>query len=129
MLSFLAGLGAALGALVRYQITIYGKKHWEFYQGKYLNFPLPTLVINLTGTFILGILFPLKLPLIIYSFLATGVLGGYTTFSTLNVELLSLLHEKKYQSFLFYFASSYFAGILLLFLGSILGKMIMYVTN
>ena len=111
-----AGVGAIFGAIVRYTITNYGKKNWNN------EFPFATLLINLSGAFLLGLVVSLKLPVFVYAFLGTGVLGGYTTFSTLNVELLSKLKDKSYQIFWIYLIASYLGGIILVFLGFTLGK-------
>ncbi len=91
----LAGLGASLGAMLRYFFTNYGKKHWEKIGNKYSNLPFPTLFINLTGAFILGFIFSIGVPPFFYALVGTGVLGGYTTFSTLNTELVSLFHDRS----------------------------------
>lgn len=111
-----AGLGAVLGALVRYAITNYGKKNWP------KSFPYATLLINLSGAFLLGFIFALKLPVFIYAFVGTGILGGYTTFSTLNVELLGKLKDKSYKVFWTYLLASYLGGLLLVFAGYAVGK-------
>lgn len=113
-----AGLGAVFGAMGRYFITNYGKKHWGS------NFPYATLVINLTGAFLLGLVFALKLSPFMYTLLGTGVLGGYTTFSTLNVELLNLWHSGKFTKFCIYLAASYFGGLGLIFVGYFIGNLI-----
>ena len=93
----IAGLGASLGAILRYFITNYGKKHWEELKKHYLNLPFPTLFINLTGTLILGFVFGIKVNPFFYALVGTGVMGGYTTFSTLNTELVALYHSKNYS--------------------------------
>ncbi|GAA3632323.1 fluoride efflux transporter CrcB [Lactobacillus hamsteri] len=111
-----AGLGAILGAVIRYAITNCGKKNWP------KNFPYATLLINLTGAFLLGFIFALKLPVFIYAFLGTGILGGYTTFSTLNVELLGKLKAKNYSVFWIYLIASYLGGLVLVFIGFAIGK-------
>ncbi|MBD5430401.1 fluoride efflux transporter CrcB [Lactobacillus sp.] len=113
-----AGVGAIFGAIGRYFLTDYGKKHWS------TGFPYATLVINLTGAFLLGIVFALNLSPFIYAFLGTGVLGGYTTFSTLNVELLNLWKNGKFTKFCIYLSASYFGGLALIFLGFAIGKVI-----
>lgn len=112
-----AGFGAIFGAIARYAITNYGKKNWS------TIFPYATLLINLTGAFILGFVFALKLPVYVYAFLGTGILGGYTTFSTLNVELLEKLRNKQYKIFWIYLLTSYLGGIVLVFAGYALGKL------
>ncbi|MEV4627609.1 fluoride efflux transporter CrcB [Micromonospora sp. NPDC049523] len=81
--------GGALGAAARYGVAT----AWPTPSG---HFPWTTLIINLTGCALLGILMayvtgriaPHRL---VRPFLGTGVLGGYTTFSTYAVETRGLL--------------------------------------
>ncbi len=113
----LAGIGASIGAMLRYTITNYGKKHWEWIGNKFSNLPTPTLFINLTGAFILGFIFGIKTNVFIYAIVGTGVLGGYTTFSTMNTELVELYKSKNYRGFIFYALSSYLGGLILVFVG------------
>ena len=113
----LAGIGASIGAMPRYAITNYGKKHWEWIGNKFSNLPTPTLFINLTGAFILGFIFGIKTNVFIYAIVGTGVLGGYTTFSTMNTELVELYKSKNYRGFIFYALSSYLGGLILVFVG------------
>lgn len=113
-----AGIGAIFGALIRYAITNYGKKNWP------KSFPYATLLINLSGAFLLGFVFALNLPIFVYAFLGTGILGGYTTFSTLNVELLGKLKDKSYKVFWTYLIASYLGGLILVFIGFSVGKLV-----
>ena len=85
-------LGAALGGLARYLI---GSAVMQRFSGR---FPLGTLVVNVTGCFLIGILLPLltergeprpNLRL----FLVVGVLGGYTTFSSFAWESFQAVDE------------------------------------
>lgn len=107
-----AGLGAALGAALRYFLTVNIKTNHLW--------PRATFLINMSGAFCLGLIFALGLDKNIYTFLGTGVLGGYTTFSTLNKELVGL---RKDKIGLFYALSSYLLGLLLVYVGFYLGKM------
>lgn len=114
MTTILVGLGAGLGASCRFLLTSLFKKYFHH------PFPWATLLINLSGAFFLGLLVGLKLPNNLYQILGLGILGGFTTFSTLNVELLTL---KRNHPFLLapYALVSYIGGPLLLFLGLLLG--------
>ena len=85
-------LGAALGGLARYVI---GTAVMQRFTGR---FPLGTLVVNVTGCFLIGILLPLltergeprpNLRLL----LVVGVLGGYTTFSSFAWESFQAVDE------------------------------------
>jgi CrcB protein len=89
---FMVMLGAALGGLARYVI---GGAVMQRFPGR---FPLGTLVVNVTGCFLIGILLPLltergeprpNLRL----FLVVGVLGGYTTFSSFAWESFQAVDE------------------------------------
>ena len=84
-------LGGGLGATFRALLTNI------FNKSKFTTFPIATLFINLAGCFMFGILSPL---LISESqstlFLTVGVLGGFTTFSTLQLELSSLIKQQKW---------------------------------
>lgn len=116
MMAFLlVGFGAALGAVCRYGINRYFEKRPHF-------FPKATLVINLTGAFILGVIVGLQIDQQLYLLLGTGVMGGYTTFSTFNFELLSLYQEHR-RSFYLYFGLTYAGGLLLSFLGLLVGQL------
>ena len=123
MLILYAGFGAALGAMLRVVITDFGKKHWAEFNRRHSGVPTQTIVINLTGTLFLGLLFGLKASPLIYDLLGTGMMGGYTTFSTLNVELATLFRNKQYLGFVKYALITYLGGIVLLFLGLYLGKL------
>lgn len=119
----LAGIGASIGAMIRYAITNYGKRHWEWFGKKFSNLPIPTLIINLTGAFILGFVFGIKANVLVYAIVGTGVLGGYTTFSTMNTELVELYKSKNYRGLTFYALASYPGGLMLVFTGYYLGTL------
>ena len=120
----LAGIGASIGAMLRYAITNYGKKHWEWFGNKFSNLPTPTLLINLTGALILGLIFGIGANTFIYALLGTGVMGGYTTFSTMNTELVELYKSKNYRGLVFYAVSSYLGGLVLVYCGYYLGNLL-----
>ena len=117
----LAGIGASLGAMLRYAITNYGKKHWEWIGKKFSNLPIPTLFINLTGAFILGLVFGMKANVFVYAIVGTGVLGGAPTFSTMNTELVELYKSRNWRGLIFYALASYLGGLILVFAGYYLG--------
>jgi fluoride exporter len=88
MAYLLAALGGALGALARWGLTevLPSPGGW----------PWATLLVNLTGCFLLGWLLAVlaaRSPEPSWSrpFLGVGVLGGYTTYSTLAVEVVELV--------------------------------------
>jgi len=67
-----------------------------------VNFPLGTTVINVTGSFLLGLVTGLALanglPAEWRAMLGTGFLGGYTTFSTASFETVRLAQQRRYRA-------------------------------
>ena len=110
---FLVGLGGALGSMFRYACNIFIVQK---------NFPFTTLLVNVFGSFIIGIVlaFCLKNELFANNwklFLATGICGGFTTFSTFSVENLQLIENQKWALLCLYVLSSIVLGIAAVFLG------------
>lgn len=60
------------------------------------KFPLGILIVNLTGSFALGIVLGLALDQPVAAVLGTGLLGGYTTFSTASLDTVRLLEERRF---------------------------------
>jgi len=92
MIVALVGLGAAIGAVLRYVVDQLVQSTNE------LVFPLGTLTINVTGSFALGVLTGLALHHGLHSnvvaVLGAGLLGGYTTFSTWGWESVALVGDR-----------------------------------
>lgn len=67
-----------------------------------VNIPLGTTVINVTGSFLLGLVTGLALahglPAEWRAVLGTGFLGGYTTFSTASFETVRLAQQRRYRA-------------------------------
>ncbi len=111
----LVGCGAAIGAWGRYIVSKWVNR---MVNG---SFPLATLLINLVGSFILGLLTSTAIAKWGSLLLGTGVLGGFTTFSTLNNELAALWTHKDWKTFWTYFICSYGFGLCLAGLGFLIG--------
>ncbi len=80
------------------------------------NFPLATFVINVTGSFLIGLIAELYQAQVFSSAtwrlaLVTGVLGGYTTFSAFSLENLQLLRTGAIGSALVYAVGSVVLGV------------------
>jgi fluoride exporter len=88
------------------------------------GFPLGTLIVNLLGAFLLGILFGMKLNGHLYALLGVGFMGAFTTFSTFKLETEKLRGTKKLSFFYLNLALSYIVGISLAYIGLIIGKSI-----
>jgi CrcB protein len=91
ILALLVGLGASLGAVARYVID------QAVTRNRASAFPAGTWIINITGSFILGLITGLAahhgLPTDVVTVVGTGVCGGYTTFSTFSYETLRLTED------------------------------------
>jgi len=100
---FAIALGGAAGSVARYLLG-------TALAGVVSGFPLATLVINVTGSFLLGLLFasltdPAASPAV-RAALTTGFCGGYTTFSTFSYETVALVERGAGARALLYVAGS-----------------------
>ncbi|QBO36074.1 CrcB family protein [Periweissella cryptocerci] len=112
-----AGLGASIGALIRFWVTQLGNKLFK------TEFPVATFFINITGAFLLGLLFSLAPTKGVYTILGTGILGGYTTFSTFMNEAVQLGEKRRLRE-LIYVGLSIIIGLLASALGIWLGNQV-----
>lgn len=117
----LVAAGGALGATSRFVIATLTLK---LYGGL---FPLGTFVINVSGSFLIGALMTLfvsrpGIPANWRLFLVTGILGGYTTFSSFEWETVSLTKEGAVVTALLYVMLSLLLGYAGAWLGSLLGQ-------
>jgi CrcB protein len=104
---FLVFFGAGIGGVARYALG-------GWIQGAAgAGFPWGTLLINITGSLLLGLLYPLlEGPAVSpqwRAFLAIGVCGGYTTFSSFSYETIQLVQDGAWGR-----ASAYVGGSVLL---------------
>lgn len=113
----IVGIGGAFGALARYQL---GK---VISQRSKTTFPIGTLIINLTGALLLGILTGLKVPQTVYTLLGDGFLGAYTTFSTFMYEGFNLFQGKEKLNAFTYILGSLIFGLLGYAVGFKLGQL------
>ena len=112
----MVGLGSFVGGTLRYLISTWMKN--TFSQG----FPWATLMVNLLGCFLIGLLFALFARYSSTShpwclLLTTGLCGGFTTFSTFANESLQMIQNGHWGGFLTYVSISVIAGICLTALG------------
>lgn len=119
----LVGAGGFLGAQARYGLSNFASRKWG------TAFPYGTIIINLSGSFLLGLFLGLVGRAILadeaYRWLvAVGFCGGYTTFSTYTYETLTLLRERKRLAGLAAnLVGSYVAGLLAALVGFGLGNL------
>jgi CrcB protein len=116
----LIGLGGALGALLRYGLA--GLVH----QWSGSGFPWGTLVVNLTGCFVIGLLWAMAdeglLDPRLQTFVFIGLLGAFTTFSTYGLETVHLLRDGAFGPAVWNIALSNGLGIPLVLTGLFLGR-------
>jgi CrcB protein len=112
--------GGALGTLARYALA--GFAH-RIYEG---IFPLGTLVVNITGSFFIGLLWGLldvgNLSTNSRTFIFIGLFGGFTTFSSYTLESLNLFRDGDVKLALVNVLANNILGLLLVFAGFILAK-------
>jgi len=106
-------VGAGAGGVVRHLVNLLAARWWG------TDFPFGTLLINVTGSMLMGLLAgwlafkasavwsqPLRL------FVATGMLGGYTTFSTFSLETVLLIERNQIAAAIGYVVFSLLFGFL-----------------
>jgi CrcB protein len=112
----IVALGGALGAILRYLVTGWVQHRVDF-------FPWGTVVVNLVGSFLIGIVLEMTLRGFLSSharlLLGVGILGGFTTFSSLSWEMLTLLEEGDILPAFLYGFGSLVIGVFCAWLGSI----------
>ena len=94
---FWIGLGSALGGMARYWLSgVIGERFGE-------ALPVGTLVVNATGSFVIGFLATLTDPdgriylsATVRQFLMLGICGGYTTFSSFSLQTLTLAEDGQW---------------------------------
>jgi CrcB protein len=118
--TFIVFLGAGLGGGFRHGLNVAVSR---LLPG--LGFPLATLIINVLGSFLMGVLaesfalrgaagHPARL------FLTTGMLGGFTTFSTFSLDAIALYERGETATAAIYVVASVALGLLGLIAGLVL---------
>jgi fluoride exporter len=119
------GLGGGLGSVLRWWV---GRVVGERYRG---DFPLGTFLINVSGTFLIGylsVLFGVDWHdryghgMVLNAFVLTGVLGGYTTFSSMQLDAVKLSDKKRGVVATSYLLLSVAAGLLTGQIGAALAR-------
>ena len=112
----IVGLGGAIGALLRFSI-------FKLFNGYFTSYTI-TVIINCFGSFLLGLLFYTvqKKSNPLYLFVTTGMLSGFTTFSTFSADVVQLLQNEHYWKGATIFTLSLLGCISFAYLGATVAK-------
>jgi fluoride exporter len=116
----LIGTGGFIGSVFRYLLA-------QFVQGKFLSaFPFGTMAVNIIGCFLIGLIFGASEKGVLNQewrlFLATGICGGFTTFSSFSNETVALLRGGQTWYAFSYVAASLIIGLAATFAAIALSK-------
>lgn len=119
----MAAMGGAVGAAGRYLVGVGALRLIG------TGFPWGTLIVNIVGSFIMGFMietFALRFSVSneLRTFLATGVLGGFTTFSAFSLDFVVLMERKAQGLAALYLGASVGLSILALFAGLFIARAI-----
>jgi len=113
----LVGTGGMIGSILRYLVLVLTGAH---------TFPVATFIVNLVGSFVIGFVMGLVLhqtPAFDWRlFLATGICGGFTTFSAFSMECVVMLQQQRYILAASYIGLSLLLGIAAAFAGFAITK-------
>jgi CrcB protein len=116
MLYLIVFLGAGIGGALRHGVNVAAARLFGY------GFPFGTLIVNITGSFIMGLLagyfaFRPGIGQHMRLFLTTGILGGFTTFSAFSLDTALLIERHSYGLAAGYVVGSVAASITALFFG------------
>jgi fluoride exporter len=111
-------VGGAIGTVARAALAVFAAPHPD-------QWPWPTFVVNIVGAFLLGYFTTRlleRLPVSSYQrpLLGTGICGGLTTFSTMQVETVRMLEHGAYGLAAGYTVASIIAGLAAVYLATVL---------
>ena len=118
----LVGAGGAIGAMARYGMSVLIGRFWP------LSFPLATLLVNIIGSTCMGLLIGLLVRTLpaagpeIRLFVAVGVLGGFTTFSSFSLDTISLIERGELAQAALYVGLSVVICLAGLYLGLLMTR-------
>ena len=113
----LIGIGGFIGSILRYTLS-------GWIQNNFVNFPVGTLFVNISGSFLLGLIMYLSEYQGFFGeetriFLTIGLIGGYTTLSTFSYESFRLLDGSKLTLMTIYLMSTVLFSMFAVYLGKI----------
>ena len=117
-------VGAGIGGVARYAMATFVDDRFS------PTFPLATFLINVVGSFVLGVIMRLALhgdavSVEMRALLATGFCGGYTTFSTFSYETARMLETRDYRRAASYVGSSVVLAVAATFVGFVVADQLL----
>ncbi len=117
----IVGFGGFIGTVARYSISKY------FQENLTSVFPWSTFLINIAGSLLIGIIYGISEKNDLISpemrlFLAVGICGGFTTFSTFSNDAFLLIRSQEWIRFALYTTLSFFLGLMAVYFGRIFTK-------
>ena len=121
-------IGGALGSVARYAAVGYLTPMLSY------RFPFGTFIVNISGSFLIGVAYVVIVEKAIIPsewrlFFITGILGGYTTFSSFSLEVLQTWQEGHPFNSILYATSSVFLGLLFAYVGMLLTQKLFWLLN
>ena len=104
-------IGSALGGVARHGLTVCVTARLGN------EFPWGTLLVNITGCFLIGLCAPLFSGERARAFIAIGILGGYTTFSAFSLQTLHLVQQQRFSAALAYVSGAVASCLIAVWLG------------
>lgn len=119
----LVGFGGFIGSVARFLVSKY------FQENMASVFPWSTFTVNIVGSLLIGIIYGFSekgdvLSPEIRLFLAVGICGGFTTFSTFSNDAFLLIRQQEWFRFALYSSLSFFLGLLAVYAGRFITKLI-----
>ncbi len=123
----LVAIGGAIGSVARWAVAVWIGTRW----GTDLPWPWPTFSVNIVGSLLIGFISGLiavgtlggSAPTV-RLFFVVGIMGGFTTFSSLSLDLLTQVDAGKTWTALAYAAVSIGLGLAACALGATLGRLV-----
>jgi len=119
---FVIGVGGFLGAIARYALGAY-------IGGRYgVRFPLGTFIINVSGSFLIGLILTLLARTTASAYwrylVPIGFIGAYTTFSTFEYETLRAMQDGQWMTGFLNVGLSLAIGFIAVWAGAAIGRVL-----
>ncbi|KMO85616.1 chromosome condensation protein CrcB [Megasphaera cerevisiae DSM 20462] len=116
-------VGGGIGSMLRYGVTVAANLHGG------ISFPYGTILVNTIGSFLIGMLMmyfesQTQLSPAVKLFIITGIIGGFTTFSTFNMEFLTLIRGNAMSLGVLYGGLNIVGGFICCWIGIVLGELL-----